>query len=556
MWCISDWRLTNETAPILEICAVLAARGHTIEFATLSGREKLVDPYPFVSNAHVVGPAISAAEDEQHYLILSRWNWNTSAGKRDIVKGKMAFDAYWPATYRGLKEVVRATKPDFIFSDFQVEAALDIAREFRLPHAVMWPQMPWLMMPQKYIPGQPGMQQRCLTSEHASIYDRLFEMTFLLRSAPYFLHWVFWTRAMRRREGVAPRPKLTKPDYLVFLNNFYGMETPRDTPPLVHTVGPILADSYPALEGPVKDFLEGHKKVVFVAFGTHVILDHAKITKIICGLDDAINSGAIDGVIWALSARSRKLLDNNVKAPAQRLAHMTLGELLGNKHPAWHFATWAPQRALLHHPSTVLFFTHSGPSSVNESIFHGVPMLAMGIFGDQMITSMRIERSGIAVRVDKETFTAAALSAGINTILVSRKDTFQRNVERMQRIAIIGSRRKFFAADVIEEHLYDWDGRFENSLLGKTPGKGATPALDDKDIYGRGKELRPMHLQTPDVRMSWLRLNNVDIVLVLLGWAGLFCAFVYTLSALYRTGFSQSSTLAKTVHKIGHVWTK
>lgn len=502
---------------------MLAARGHTIEFATLSGREKLAASYPFVSTVHVVGPAISAAEDEEHYLIFSRWNWNTAAGKRDIVRGKMAFDSFWPATYRGLQEVVRAHKPDFIFSDFHVEAALDIANEFRLPHAVMWPQMPWLMMPQKYIPGQPGMQQRCLTSEHASIYDRLFEMTFLLRSAPYFLHWVFWTRAMRRREGVAPRPKLSKPDYLVFLNNFYGMETPRDTPPLVHAVGPILADSYAPLEGPVQGFLNTHKKVTLVAFGTHVILDTAKITKLIRGLDNAMASGAMDGVLWALSARSRKLLDTKMKAPLSS-SSLTLGQLLDNKHPAWQFGTWVPQRAALEHPATVLFLTHAGPSSVNESIYHGVPMVAMGIFGDQMITSMRIERSGIAVRLDKDTFDAASLTSAIQTVLVREKQDFAKNIERMQRIAIIGSRRKHYAADLIEEHLYDWDGRFENSVLNGKPlvGEEQSSTLgDSNDIYGRGKELRPMHLQTPDMRMSWIRLHNVDIALVLLGWAGL-----------------------------------
>ncbi|KAF4960434.1 hypothetical protein FSARC_10494 [Fusarium sarcochroum] len=456
---------STNSAPILEICAVLAARGHTIDFATLSGREKLVDPYPFVSTVHVVGPAISPEEDEEHYTLFSRWNWNTAAGKRDIVKGKMAFDAFWPSTYRGLKEVIINTKPDFIFSDFHVEAALDVCDEFRLPHAVMWPQMPWLMMPQKYIPGQPGMQQRCLTSEHASIYDRLFEMTFLLRSAPYFLRWLFWTKEMRRKEGVPPRPKLSKPDYLVFLNNFYGMETPRDTPPLVHPVGPILADSYPSLEGDVKNFVETHARVAFVAFGTHVILDDAKIFEIMNGLSDAIHSGAIVGVVWALSARSRGRLDASMKVPSSHLSHLNLNQLFNNQHPAWYFATWAPQRAILEHTSTVIFVTHAGPSSVNESIFHGVPMVAIGIFGDQMIISMRIERSGIAVRLDKEKFDAASLTAGIHNILVLEREKFHRNVERMQRIAIVGSRRKHFAADLVEEHLYDWDGRFEHSLL-------------------------------------------------------------------------------------------
>ncbi|KAI1072876.1 hypothetical protein LB507_011465 [Fusarium sp. FIESC RH6] len=516
---------STNSAPILDICSILAARGHTIDFATLSGREKLVANYPFVQKVHIVGPAISAEEDEKHYILFSRWNWNTVQGKKDIVKGKIAFDAFWPFTYRGLKEVVTTTRPDFIFSDFHVEAALDICNEFRLPHAVMWPQMPWLMMPQKYIPGQPGMQQRCLTSEHASIYDRLFEMTFLLRSAPFFLRWVFWTRAMRRKEGVAPRPKLSKPDWLVFLNNFYGMETPRDTPPLVHPVGPILADSYPPLDGDIKKFVETHQKVALVAFGTHVILDEEKIFRIINGLSYAITSGLIDGVVWALSARSRGRLDTSIRVPSSHLSHLTIEQLFSNQDESWHFATWVPQRSVLEHASTVIFFTHAGPSSVNESIFHGVPMVAMGIFGDQMVTTLRLERSGIAVRLDKETFDAASLTTAIRTILLLDSESFQRNVRRMQRIAIVGSRKKHFAANLIEEHLYDWDGRFERSLLDLKDSENSdgftSQTSDPNDVYPRGRELRPMHLQTPDVRMSWIKLNNIDIALLLFAPLGL-----------------------------------
>lgn len=175
-------------------------------------------------------------------------------------------------------------------------------------------------------------------------------------------------------------------------------------------------------------------------------------------------------------------------------------------------------------------------SSVNESIFHGVSMVAMGIFGDQIITSMRIERSGIAVCLNKDHFDTKMMTTAINDILVFKTDYYERNVERMQRIAMIGSRRKHLAADMIEEHLYDWDGRFENSLL----GKGSAEPTDKEpphDLYNRGKELRPMHLQSPDARMSWWKLNNVDIGLSLIGVAGFSAFSVYTLFQYGRSSF-------------------
>lgn len=294
-------------------------------------------------------------------------------------------------------------------------------------------------------------------------------------------------------------------------------------------MGPILADPYPALEGPVEEFVKTHKKIAFVAFGTHAILDETKVAKIINGLGDAIWSGAIDGVVWVLGARTRRQLNANMPVPAPRLSHLNFGQLLENKHPQWHFASWAPQRVLLAHPSVVIFVTHSGPSSVNDSIFHGVPMITMGIFRDQMITSMRIERSGIAVRLNKDEFDAKMMTTAINDILAFKRDYYE-NVQRMQRIAIIGSRRKHLAADMIEEHLYDWDGRFEISLLWHGQGSAElTDKASPQDLYNRGKELQPMHLQTPDVRMSWWRLNNMDIGALLIGVVGFSAFSVYSL---------------------------
>lgn len=120
-------------APILEICEVLASRGHIIEFATLEGRHGLVNPYPFVSSVHVVGRAITPAEDEQLYLRYSRWDNTTQHGRRDLIKGKKFFDSFWPETYRGLKRILVTNPPDFIFADYQVEAAKDICRRQHIP---------------------------------------------------------------------------------------------------------------------------------------------------------------------------------------------------------------------------------------------------------------------------------------------------------------------------------------------------------------------------------------------------------------------------------------
>ena len=211
---------------------------------------------------------------------------------------------------------------------------------------------------------------------------------------------------------------------------------------------------------------------------------------------------------------ARKQLDSSITTGFPHdplLPKMTYGVLLKNGHPQWRFVDFAPQRAILDSSSTKLFLTHAGPSSANESIYHGVAMLAMGIYGDQLSNSMRLEAAGVALAIKKESFSSDELYHKIGKLIQDPKGTFQRNVLRLQRIAFSTSRRKELAADLIEERLYDHELRHQEQDKGKTRGPFAVVGGD------RMRELRPMHLQTADMRMSWAKAHNLDICLLGLG---------------------------------------
>ena len=511
------------------MCKILHRRGHIIEFATLAEREHLVRDYPFVSKVHVVGRAITSAEEEELYILFSRWNFSTATGKRDFINGKKFYDGFWPETYLNLKRVVDENCPDFIFADYQVEAAKDVASEFLIPLATMWPQMPWLMVPQKYIPGEPGMQQKCLTSEHATFFDRLYDETYLLRSFLPFLDFLRWSRRMRRNAGVKAKSqkRAKKPDYLLFVNSFFGLEVPKDLPPLIQAVGPVLSDTYLPLSTELKTFCSAYARTIYVAFGTHVILNVSTIRILIQGLAVAIAGATIDSVIWALRPMAQKQIPlSSTIGPIPSdpfLSNMTWHQLLINQHSRFHFTSHAPQRAILAQPSTILFLTHAGPSSANEALFAGVPMLTMGVYGDQLPNSMRLREAGVALSLDKNDFTAEEVSAKIGQLVQDREGRFGRNVLRMKRIANIAARRKELAADLVEEVLYDHELRFEPKSSQSIESKGvydkeleSRQCVDvdtndsPKGLKRRGKETRPMHLQTADMRMSWWKRHNVD----------------------------------------------
>lgn len=490
------------------MCQVLAGRGHVIEFATLRGREALANPYPFVSKIHIIGRAITAQEDEGLYLKFSRWDNTSVSARAEYWSCKKFYDSFWTETYRELKKLLDVSPPDFIFSDFQAEAPKDVAIEYSIPLAEMWPQMPWLMAPQPWIPGMVGAQVRCLTNEHASMYDRLFEQTHMLRDAPNLIDYYLWVRNMRRKSGVRTMPSMKpKPDHVVLINSFIGSEIPKDLPPLMMVAGPILSDDWKKLGQDELQFLEHKKTVVYFALGTHVILAPKVLEDILIGLDDAITGGHINGVIWAVREVARKQF---VPLENLTISSLKVSELLQNKHGSWLFLDNAPQRAVLDHPSCKLFFTHCGPSSANEALYHGVPQLCMGIYGDQLPRVTRLVNAGVALAIEKLNFSAAEVTEKVLAIVQDSDGKFIRNARRMQRIAHVVSRRKYAAADLIEEHMYDWELRFEYQPTGKLK-------KEDAQFARRGKELSPMHLQTADMRMSRMKAANMDQKLIILG---------------------------------------
>lgn len=126
-------------------------------------------------------------------------------------------------------------------------------------------------------------------------------------------------------------------------------------------------------------------------------------------------------------------------------------------------------------------------------------MLTLGIFFDQLANAARLHASGTSLSLPKFTFTSLEILTDLRTLLTS--SSIALNVLRMQRIAHVASRRKHHAADLVEEYMYDTELRFD---------------------WEAGRELRPAHLQTADMRMSVWRGRNWDLRAVkMLGVTGL-----------------------------------
>ncbi|OAQ57610.1 UDP-glucosyl transferase family protein [Pochonia chlamydosporia 170] len=498
----------TNAAPLFELASILASRGYLIEFGTLSGRDNWLSNWPFVSRFHIIGKAVPPNVEEENYLNMSKWDTDLTSNWASVFKTKLFLESSWPEVYASLKGIVQdhESRPDFILADYWVEAARDVCLEHNIPLAMHWPQMPTAMLHAAYIPGTPGLQIDVLTSEFATIWQRLKNAFAIYTSLPYYLQYRSATKRMRASMGVTRQPKVvSKPDYLCLTNSFFGLEAAKDLPPNVAAIGPVLSDSFVPLTEPLQMFLASRFRVLYISMGTHVLLSHDRLCQILRGSIASLGVGMVDGIIWAIGSKARAqlvqselivlpLLDSaKGLGPTSNISE-TVGGLLNNNHPSILFLEYAPQRAILQDDRIAVFLSHAGPSSANEAAFAGVPLITIPVYFDQIQYAMRLRDAGVSVPLKKETFKAHNVTTAISHIIEDsdRQGPIATNVRRLRSIAQTASRRKYLAADLIEETLADWEGRSIEMRVG----------------VGRS---RGMHLQTADTRMGWCKARNLDL---------------------------------------------
>ncbi|XP_021699050.1 UDP-glucuronosyltransferase 2A3 [Aedes aegypti] len=79
--------------------------------------------------------------------------------------------------------------------------------------------------------------------------------------------------------------------------------------------------------------------------------------------------------------------------------------------------SWWPQDDILAHPNVKLFITHGGLLSTTESLYHGVPVIGIPVFGDQYLNMAKAERGGYGLSVAYAEISETKLSNAIEAIL-------------------------------------------------------------------------------------------------------------------------------------------
>lgn len=132
--------------------------------------------------------------------------------------------------------------------------------------------------------------------------------------------------------------------------------------------------------------------------------------------------------------------------PAELAIFMQVFEEFGDVRVLWKYEAddvdqmpknvlarkWMPQNDVLAHPNVKMFITHNGLLSSQEGLHHGVPMLGIPFFADQLINTHRAVVQGYALQLDFPNITVDSLRWAFNELLYN--PSYKKNVEECSRV--------------------------------------------------------------------------------------------------------------------------
>ncbi|KAI3459302.1 hypothetical protein Pfo_015965 [Paulownia fortunei] len=181
------------------------------------------------------------------------------------------------------------------------------------------------------------------------------------------------------------------------------------------TVGPLVTDVNKSGEenSEVLQWLskKNQHSTVYISFGSECFLSKEEIEEIAKGLELCdVN------FIWVIRFPVGEKTISIEEALPQ-------GFLDRVKDRGMVVSGWAPQANILAHPSTGAFISHCGWSSVNESLYFGVPVIGMPMKLNMFIDARMLVDAGACVEVpreENEVFKGEEIAKVINKVIVEK----------------------------------------------------------------------------------------------------------------------------------------
>lgn len=259
--------------------------------------------------------------------------------------------------------------------------------------------------------------------------------------------------------------------------------------------------------------MDGHKKIAYIAFGQHFNPNKDDLKMFLQTLFTMIEQGVIDGIIWARIDES--YLPQSIETPNRIYTFEDIAN-----HKGLYSVKWAPQYAILGHPSTSFFLSHGGAGSLHEALYNGVRVFVFPFFGDQPLNARAVERTGIGSFMDNSNLKYDAKDYAefyrkLHKVALDPENKIQGAIDRYKAyVQISATNAVTRGADLMEESLFASDG--DGNL---------------KYRYDVGYDIH------------WIKRNNIDVY-TLLAILGLFALKASLMIwVFFESGYARSQKL-------------
>ncbi|XP_023933118.1 UDP-glucuronosyltransferase 1-2-like [Lingula anatina] len=194
---------------------------------------------------------------------------------------------------------------------------------------------------------------------------------------------------------------------MIAANAHFALDYPRPVMPHVKPISGLLWTPAKPLPKFFNDIVTtATHGVILLSFGT--IVPHLEEEK--AEMFARVFAKLPQKVIWRHDGKAPKSLGSNT-----------------------YLVKWFPQNDLLAHPATKLFITHCGVSSMWETLYHAVPVVAIPLFWDQPQNARKLtDRVKVGVSLDYLTLTETKLENAIRKVL--NEKSYKENAEKISLI--------------------------------------------------------------------------------------------------------------------------
>ncbi|KAJ8954692.1 hypothetical protein NQ318_011385 [Aromia moschata] len=233
-------------------------------------------------------------------------------------------------------------------------------------------------------------------SSHMTFWERLVNLLFAVAMEVNRQLIFFPTQNKIMKEHFPDAPDLSLLNYnasLVLVNSHESTNQAVPHVPSMIDIGGYHVSPPKELPKELKEFMNNAKEgVVYFSMGSNI-----KPSQMSDKIRDAIlkSFGKIkQKVLWKWDEDTLPGKPENVK-----------------------LSKWFPQQDILAHPNTKLFITHGGLLSTIETVYHGVPVLALPVFGDQKMNAARAVENGVGISLAFSQITEETLGGALHSLL-------------------------------------------------------------------------------------------------------------------------------------------